>query len=41
MLHKLILTVSDKGLWIDNSIMSVEETVSYILKNNEKCIVKK
>ena len=40
MLHKLILTVADKGLWIDNSNMTVEETISYILKNKEDCILK-
>jgi hypothetical protein len=36
----LILTVSDKGLWVDNSKMTIEETVSYILQNKEKCLIK-
>ena len=39
-LKQLILTVSDKGLWVDNSKMTIEETVSYILQNKEKCLVK-
>ena len=38
-LQNLVLTVSNQGLWIDNSTISVEETVDYILKNVEKCIV--
>ena len=38
-LQNLVLTVSNQGLWIDNSTISVEETVYYILKNVEKCIV--
>ena len=25
-----IKTVSDRGLWVDNSKMTIEETVSYI-----------
>jgi predicted kinase len=39
-LKQLILTVSDNGLWVDNSKMTIEETVTYILHNKEKCIVK-
>ena len=39
-LKELILTVSDDGLWVDNSKMNIEETVTYILINKEKCIVK-
>ena len=39
-LKQLVLTVSDKGLWVDNSKMNIEETVTYILNNKEKCIVK-
>ena len=39
LLQNLVLTVSNQGLWIDNSTISVEETVDYILKNVEKCIV--
>jgi len=38
-LQNLVLTVSNQGLWIDNSTISVEETVDYILKNVEKCSV--
>ena len=38
-LQNLVLTVSNQGLWIDNSTISVEETVYYILKNVEKCSV--
>ena len=39
LLQNIVLTVSNQGLWIDNSTISVEETVDYILKNVEKCIV--
>ena len=39
-LQESVLTLSGIGLWIDNSTMTIEETVSYILKNKEKCIVK-
>ncbi|MBS58098.1 MAG: hypothetical protein CL735_04980 [Chloroflexi bacterium] len=38
-LQNLVLTVSNQGLWIDNSTISVEETVDYILKNVEQSIV--
>ena len=34
-LKELILTVSDEGLWVDNSKMNIEETVTYILNNKE------
>ena len=40
MLQKSIFTVSDQGLWIDNSIISVEETINYTLKNKENCLLK-
>ena len=39
-LQESVLTLSGIGLWIDNSTMTIEETVSYRLKNKEKCIVK-
>ena len=38
-LKQLILTVSDNGLWVDNSIMTIKETVTYNLQNKEEYIV--
>ena len=38
-LKELVLTLSGIGLWVDNSTMSVEETVSFILENKNKCFL--
>jgi len=39
-LQETVLTLSGIGLWIDNSRISVEDTVKHILKNKEKCLLK-
>ena len=38
-LKEYVLTLSGIGLWVDNSTMTVEETVSHILENKDKCLL--
>ena len=39
LLKEYVLTLSGIGLWVDNSMMSVEETVSHILATRDKCLL--
>ena len=39
LLKESVLTLSGIGLWVDNSMMSVEETVSHILATRDKCLL--